>query len=438
MPWLETRPTEYRVCRLLRGDALPDRARRMTELQQSTDVRLAADGGTPIRKEPFPPWPHFAADEVEAAANVLRSGKANYWTGEECRQFEAEFAAHCEVDHAVAVANGSVALELVLSALDIGRGDEVIVPARTFIASASSVILVGARPVFADVDPVSQNITVDTIRPLCSPKTKAIIAVHLAGWPCEMEPIRKLAEELGLKVIEDCAQAHGATYNGHPVGSFGDAAAFSFCNDKIMSTGGEGGMVVTNDAKLWERMWAYKDHGKNYDTVYHKKHGPGFRWLHESFGTNWRLTEFQAAIGRAQLRKLADQVDTRLGHAAHLTSRLRELPALRLTEPPSHVRHSYYKYYMFLRSERLRSGWDRDRVLTAINAEGVPCFVGSCSEVYLEKAFDTDDLRPRKRLPVASELGESSLMFQVHPTLGTSEIDDLCRAAAKVLHVASC
>ena len=383
------------------------------------------------------PWPSFGQDEIETAANILRSGKVNYWTGDEGRQFEKEFANYAGCNHAIALANGTVALELALYVLGIGPGDEVITTSRTFIASASCAVMRGARPMMSDVDRASQNITAHTIKPMITPKTKAIIAVHLAGWPCDMDSIMVLAREYGLKVIEDCAQAHGATYKGKPVGSLGDMAAFSFCQDKIISTGGEGGMLTLNDRNLWEKAWAYKDHGKTCDAVYNRQHPAGFRWLHESFGTNWRLTEMQSAIGRIQLRKLPEWVRIRRQNAAILTESFSRMPALRVTVPPDHIGHAYYKYYVFVRPERLKTGWNRDRIMDAVCAEGIPCFSGSCSEIYLEKAFDLHGFRPKERLKNARELGESSLMFLVHPTLDEQNMVDTCNAVKKVMMVAS-
>jgi len=397
----------------------------------------AVSGGEPIRTIPLPPWPFFTDDEIQAASAPLKSGRVNYWTGMEGRLFEQEWADFAGCEYAVAVANGTVALELALHALGIGPGDEVIVPCRTFIASASCAVVRGVTPVMADVDPVSQNITAETAAAVLTPQTKAIIAVHLAGWPCEMDPILELAREKGLYVIEDCAQAHGATYKGRPAGSFGDAAAFSFCQDKIVTTGGEGGMLTTNRREVWERAWSYKDHGKSYDAVYHREHPPGFRWLHESFGTNWRLTEMQAAIGRVQLNKLPAWVEKRRRNAAILTERFAELPALRVTLPPEDIGHAYYKYYAFLRPEALRDGWNRDRVIEAIRAEGIPCHSGSCSEIYLEKAFEKEGLQPAQPLPIAKGLGETSLVFLVHPTLSETDMDDTARAVEKVLQFAT-
>lgn len=387
-------------------------------------------------KRTLAPWPHFEEDEIEAAVRVLRSGKVNYWTGEEGRWFEKEFAAFAGCEYAVAVANGSVALELALYALGIGAGDEVVVTSRTFVASASSVVLRGAKPIFADVDPDSQNITAETIRAALTPRTKAIIAVHLAGWPCEMDEIMALAREHGLWVIEDCAQAHGATYKGRPVGCLGHVAAWSFCQDKIITTGGEGGMLTTNDHALWEKAWSYKDHGKSYEAVYHRQHPPGFRWLHESFGTNWRMTEMQSAIGRVALRKVPRWVAVRRRHAEILTERFLQTPGLRVTLPPDHIGHAYYRYYVFVRPEALKPDWSRDRIMVELNQQGIPCNVGSCSEVYLEKSFEQAGLRPPQRLPIAKQLGETSLAFLVHPTLSEEDMQDIANTVAKVMHKA--
>jgi dTDP-4-amino-4,6-dideoxygalactose transaminase len=380
---------------------------------------------------PFAPWPYFEDDEIAAVTSVLRSGKVNYWTGQEGRLFEAEFAQSVGAKYAICLANGTVALELALQALGIGRGHEVITTARTFIASASCIVMRGARPVCVDVDLDSQNITAETIRHAITPRTKAIIVVHLAGWPCDMDPILELAAEFGLYVIEDCAQAQGAMYKGRPVGSMGHAAAFSFCQDKIMTTAGEGGMLTTNDPALWERAWSFKDHGKSYDAVYNREHGEGFRWLHESFGTNWRMTEVQAALGRVALKKVPGWVETRRRHANALTKTLSGLPGLRIPTVPDSVHHAYYKYYAFVRPEMLQVGWDRNAIMRAIKTEGVPCFVGSCSEIYLEKAFVARRKHPT--LPVTRVLGETSLMFLVHPTLSDEQIALTCRTIEDVI-----
>ena len=386
---------------------------------------------------PFSPWPSFTEEEADAARDVILSNKVNYWTGQETRSFEKEFAEWSGTDYAVALANGTVALDLALKALGIGAGDEVIVTSRTFLASVSSIVNAGAIPVFADVDLDSQNFSAQTIQAVLTPRTKALICVHLAGWPCDMDPIMALANEYGLKVIEDCAQAHGAHYKGRPVGSIGHIGAWSFCQDKIMTTGGEGGMVTTNDRQLWADMWAYKDHGKSWEAVYEREHAPGFRWLHESFGTNWRMLEVQAVIGRIQLRRMQDWHRARLNNAQSIWKAARQLPALRVPVLPDDAVHAAYKCYVFVRPDCLKSDWSRDRILNEVSARGVPAFAGSCSEVYLEKAFDNTDWRPVQRLVNARELGETSMMFMVHPTLTAQEIALTCKVISEVVQLAS-
>lgn len=390
----------------------------------------------PATAASFPSWPRFEEDEVEAAAAVLRSGRVNCWTGEECRAFEREYAAFLGVRHAVALTNGTVALELALRGLGIGPGDEVVVACRTFIASASCAVAVGARPVFAEVDRDSQNVTAATVAAALTPRTRAVVCVHLAGWPCDMDAIGALARERGIHVVEDCAQAHGATWRGRPVGSFGHVAAFSFCQDKILTTGGEGGLLATDDEALWERAWAYKDHGKSFDAACRRSHPPGFRWLHESWGTNWRLTEPQAAIGRIQLRKLPAWTERRRRNAAILRGRLAALPALRIPEPPPEAGHACYKFYAFVRPERLRAGWTRDRVIAEVAARGVPCLVGSCGEIYRERAVPAS-WRPPTPFPVAEELFATSLMLLVHPTLGDADMERMASVAAAVMDAAT-
>lgn len=386
---------------------------------------------------PFSPWPSFTEEEGNAVKDVLLSNRINYWTGTECRDFEKEFAKWSESQYAIAVANGTVALDLALNALGIQAGDEVVVTPRTFLASASSIVNAGGIPVFADVDRDSQNITAESIEKVLTDKTRAIICVHLAGWPCDMDPIMALAEKHHLAVIEDCAQAHGAKYKGKPVGSIGHIGAWSFCQDKIMSTAGEGGMVTTNDETLWKKMWAFKDHGKSYDAVYHKEHAPGFRWLHESFGTNWRMTELQGVVGRIQLKRMPEWHQKRIRNAQAIWQTAQAIPALRVPSIPEEITHAAYKCYLFVEPEKLKDKWNRDRIIEEIVARGVPCYSGSCSEVYLEKAFDNTGWRPQERLPHAKELGETSLMFLVHPTLTETEIEKTCKILAEVMAEAS-
>lgn len=384
---------------------------------------------------PFSPWPAFTEEEGEAVKEVLLSNKVNYWTGQECREFEKEFAAFADCSHAVALGNGTQALELALHAVGVGPGDEVITTPRTFVASASAIVMLGAKPAFADVDLNSGNITEDSIEAVLTEKTKAVVVVHLAGLPADMDPIMALSEKRGFKVIEDCAQAHGARYKGRSVGSIGHIGAWSFCQDKIMSTGGEGGMVTTNDENLWSMMWSRKDHGKCHQAVY-GEHPPGFRWLHNSFGTNARMTEMQAAIGRIQLVRMPEWTAKRQANATVIDAVAKKFDVVQTLEVPAGCENAYYKHYLFIRPENLAKDWARDRIVDEINARGVPCFQGTCAEVYLEKAFDETGWRPEQRLPNAKLLGETSLMFLVHPTLTKEEIDKTCRVLADVLRAA--
>jgi len=386
----------------------------------------------------FSDWPSFTQEEADAVHKVLLSNLVNYWTGKEGRKFEEEFAQWSGTKYAIALANGTVALDLALKALNIGSGDEVIVTSRTFIASVSSIVNAGATPVFADVSSESQNITPESIERKISKQTKAIMCVHLGGWPCEMDEIMELAKNNDLFVIEDCAQAHGAKYKGKPLGGIGHIGCWSFCQDKIMTTGGEGGMVTTNDRDLWLKMWSYKDHGKSWEAVYECEHPPGFRWLHEGFGTNWRMMEMQAAIGRIQLNRMDSWHQSRVENAERILMIADQFPSLfRVERPSAELEHAYYKCYLYVRPEELAKGWSRDRIIQQITDRGVPCFSGSCSEVYLEKAFDGTEFRPDKRLPVAKTLGETSLMFLVHPTLKGEEIQKTCDAIVEVAQLAS-
>jgi len=389
---------------------------------------------------PFSSWPSYTEEESQAVSQILLSNKVNYWTGKECRKFEKEFAEFAGTQYAIAVSNGTTALDLAFVALEIGEGDEVIVTSRTFLASVSSIVNTGAKPMFADVSLDSQNITAASISKVLTDKTKAIVCVHLAGWPCDMDPIMELAEKNNLFVIEDCAQAHGAKYKGCSVGSIGHIGAWSFCQDKIMTTGGDGGMVTTNNLQLWSRMWSYKDHGKSWEAVYEREHPPGFRWLHDSFGTNWRMTEMQAAIGRIQLTRMADWSSKRLSNANAIWNASKKLNHLRVPnlscvscqnkcDQATGCAHAGYKCYVFVEGNEA----DRNAIMASINDQGVPCFSGSCSEVYLERAFDNTSFRPKERLPNAKLLGETSLMFLCHPTLTKDEIQKTCEVITSVV-----
>ena len=408
----------------------------MTGALMSVDVELARTAEVPPPRKSA--WPRYEADEIQAVAEVLGSGQVNsLHHGKMCRRFESEMAELCEMPHAIAVTNGTAALELALNALGVGVGDEVIVPARSFMASASCVVTCGASPIFADVDRDSQNITAETIEAVLSPRTRAVIVVHLAGWPCNMEPIVALAQKHDLLIIEDCAQAPGAFHNGRPTGSFGDAAGFSFCTDKIISTGGEGGMLLLRDRSAWKRAWALKDHGKDPDNYAAIVPGPDFLWLHDSVGSNYRMTEMQAAIGAAQLSKLPRWLAARRANAAALESELTGLKALRLAIPAQHTDHARYKYCAFVRPEHLKAGWDRRRIIQEAVSQGLSCTAGSCPEIYREAAFTDYSLRPASRLPIAQELGETSIMLPVDHTLSQEDMSVVGKRLRKIIELAT-
>ena len=382
-------------------------------------------------------WPCFSQDEADAVSNVLLSNKVNYWTGQEGKKFESEFANWCNTKYSVALANGSVALEIALKALGIGPGDEVIVTPRSFIASVSCVVNVGAKPIFADIDLNSGNISPLSIKGLISKKTKAIICVHLAGFPCEMDKIINLSLKNNLYVIEDCAQSHGAKYKGKPVGSIGHIGCWSFCQDKIMTTGGEGGMITTNDENLWRKVWSMKDHGKSIQSVYETKYPSGYKWLHDSFGSNLRMTEMQATIGRIQLKRVGEWNDKRSENANTIIDVFKKYDSLiRIPKVENIFDHAWYKLNVYVKIEGLANNWNRDRIIEEINELGIPCYSGSCPEIYLEKAFD-DYSRPKERLNNAKELGLTTLMFLVHPSLSKSDVKNTCNVLDLVLQKAA-
>lgn len=390
-----------------------------------------------MKKPMYATWPKYDQEIIKAVQNVLKSGRTNQWVGDHVYAFEKEYAEYLGVKHAIAMANGTVSLDVALRVLGIGSGDEVIVTCRSFVASASTVGMSGAVPIFCDVDPVSGNMTAESIQAVMTPKTRAVIAVHLAGWPCEMDSIVKLCRKNKLALIEDCAQAHGATYRGQPVGSFGDFASFSFCQDKIFSTGGEGGLLVTNKTALWKQAWSMKDHGRDFDVVFNQKSGTSFKWMVNSFGSNYRMSEMQAAIGRIFLQKLDEMVAQRRKHANRLNDAFKQTRGLCINAVPDHIEHAYYKYYVQIDTNMLKSRLSRDTILSQVSGQGIPCGSGSCAEIYREKAFKQyrkqQGYAPQKRLPVARKLGDTSIMLQVHPNLTPAWIDYVIQTIRKVV-----
>lgn len=372
------------------------------------------------------PWPSYDQEEIKAACATLQTGLVNYWTGEIGRTFEQAFAAHCGTPYAVAVANGSLALELALLALNIGPGDEVIVPCRTFVATALGVLRVGAKPVIVDVDGQSQNITLKHIKAAWSARTKAVIVVHIGGLPCEMTPIMQWVAQQGAYLVEDCAQAQGARYRGKMVGSLGTVGVFSFCQDKIMSTGGEGGMLVTHDRRIWQAAWSIKDHGKHPSALMSTS-PMAYRWLVQQVGTNMRMTEFQAAIGLAQLKKLPDWLAKRNHYAQILDTYLADCAMVQTTKVPPYMYGAYYKYYGFLAPQYRH--WQRlllQRLLTL----GIPARLGSCPDISEEQALQA--YRHGQHLE-ATLLGQTSFMLPVHPTLTEPMVHQMGQLVRRLL-----
>lgn len=359
-------------------------------------------------------WPKFSEKMINSVRDVLESGKVNQWTSDKVNKFEKKFAEYLHVKHAVAVFNGTVALELCLKTLDLKENDEIIVTPRTFIASASCIAWNGITPVFVDVDINSQNITLENIKKAITQKTKAVILVHLAGWPCELEEICDYCKNNNIFVIEDCAQAHGAKYKNKCVGTWGDINAWSFCQDKIMTTGGEGGMITTNNTELFKKAWSIKDHGKDYDLCFGTDHHTGFRWLHQNIGTNWRMLPMQAVIGSIALDELENWVSHRRKIANIYNNILKDVHGVRLTIPNADlIYHSYYKYYFFIEPDKFKIS--RDEILELINKEGIFSQIGSCGEVYKEKALVK--FAPKEDLPIAKKLFETAILLKCDPTI---------------------
>jgi dTDP-4-amino-4,6-dideoxygalactose transaminase len=307
----------------------------------------------------------------------------------------------------------------------------VIVASRSYVASASCVLIVGATPVFADVDIASGNLSAETIAPHITKKTKAVIPVHIGGLPSDMPGIMQLAEQQNIKVIEDCAQAHGASIANVKVGGWGHAAIFSFCQDKIISTGGEGGMLVLDDEQAYKAAWAYKDIGRDFDAVYHQQHPPGFRWYTHTAGSNFRMTEVQAAIGLKQLSKLNAWISRRNVIAQKLVAALSQASFIKFPSVShSDVTHAYYRVYGLI---DLKSQSDaenhslRNEFVASLSEMGLPCFSGSCSEIYLEKAFES--YYDGQRMPNAKYYAERAFCLLAHPTI----TDDQVNQAVKLI-----
>jgi perosamine synthetase len=383
--------------------------------------KLAIDGGPKTRREAFPRWPLLGPEDIAAVAEVLDSGKLTQLSGRSVGDFERAFAKWHGAEHCVATSSGTTAIHAALIALGVAPGDEVIVPAHTFIASATPVLHQGATPVFADVDERTFCISPDSVRERITERTRAIIAVHLNGHPADLDALLEIARPRGIAIIEDAAQAHGATYKGRKAGTIGEAGCFSFWEDKIITTGGEGGAILTADASLAERMRRIRHHGE----------GPieGARaYYHLELGYNYRMTAMQAATGLVQLRKLEEYLIARRRNATHLSERLGEIPQV---EPPfiaDYAVHSYYKYVCRLRRD---SGIDIARFVSAVAAEGLPISRRYPTPLPQQPVFRNAGLADAA-CPVADRLSSELFTMLVHPTASVADMDDYVTAIAKV------
>lgn len=360
----------------------------------------------------YPKWPTYSSSEIKKVKEILNSGKVNYWTGDNCNNFENKFAKHFNKKFGISVATGSIALDLAIKSLNLKKNDQVLVTPRSYIASASCVISQNLMPIFVDIDLNSQNILYEDLKKKITRNTKAIILVHLAGYPCDMDKIVKICKKYKIKIIEDCSQAHGAKYNSKFVGSFGDIAIWSFCNDKIMSTGGEGGMLLTNNYQYYKKIFALKDCGKNIDKIKKNTFKPKFQWIHDSIGNNFRMTEMQAAIGIIQLRNLNKWVKKRNSFSLKINKVLSKFSYIRTTKIPSNIFHSFYRCYFFLNKKIIKNKFTREALIKTLKKYNIDCNVGSCPEIYLEGAFKK--IKNVKRLKNAKILGETSVALFVN------------------------
>ena len=390
-----------------------------------------------MKKHKFSSWPSYSKLELKAVSKVLSSGKVNYLYGQYGKIFEKNFARYINTKYSIAISNGTVALELALLSLSLNHNDEVIVTPRSYFSSASSILKVGLKPIFADIDINSQNITLDSIKKLINKKTKVIICVHLAGFPCDMNEISSFARKKKIKIIEDCSQAHGAKIKNKKVGSFGDISVWSFCNDKIISTGGEGGMLTTNHRKYWQFMWSYKDQGKNYQKFFSKKNNNKFKYIHDNIGSNFRITEIQSIIGIIQLQNLDKNIKLRNIYAKLINKTLIKFPSVQTTKIKKYYIHSYYRYYFFINQKYLKKKWNRDKILKKISSYNINCGTGSCPTIYKEKPFRNIFKTHKRKFINAEKLGKSSISLAIHHKLNYKEVILICNILNKVLKEAT-
>ena len=381
----------------------------------------------------FSEWPKYSKFEIAEASKVIKSGKVNYWTGSKCTEFEELYKKKFKLNYAISVANGSVALDAAVSVLNLTSKDEVIVTSRSYVSTASCLQSTKAKVIFADVDLNSQNISIQDLSKKISIRTKAIICTHLAGWPANILEIKKIINNKKIKIIEDCSQAHGARIQKKYVGSFGDIAVWSFCNDKIISTLGEGGMIACKDRILWKKLWAYKDCGKNYDKIFQKKKNNLFKWVHDYKGTNLRMTEVQAAVGIIQLKKLENMINKRKFNCDYIWKNIKKNNFIFVPKIDKDIFHSGYRCYLTTKNNKIRNN-----LIKYLNQFGIDANQGSCPEIYKERRFYNKQQKSIF-LKNANKLGKISISLPSHHLISkkqllhiTSTINDFINNKIKI------
>lgn len=374
----------------------------------------------------FNTWPTFTEKEIKVANKVIASGKVNYWTGIYCKKFELNFKKKFGLKHTISVANGSLALDAAVNVLNLKKNDEVIVTPRSYVSSASCVQKTSAKIRFVDVDLNTQNISIDEIKKNINSNTRLIICVHLAGWPCDIEKIKKIIGKRNIRIIEDCSQAHGAMINGKYAGSMGDISVWSFCNDKIISTLGEGGMISCKSDNLFKKIWAYKDCGKNLDKVLKKNKNNLFKWIHDFDGTNLRMTEIQAAVGNVQLEMLDNMIRKRSKNSSLIWKNILKSENIFAPIIPKNILHAGYRCYLFAKNKNTRN-----RFITHLNKNGIDANQGSCPEIYREKRFSR--YNNYKVLKNAKKLGDISVSLPSHHLIDKKGINFLINQINKFI-----
>lgn len=349
--------------------------------------------------------PQIGEEEIEAVVKVMKSGGLTHGlgAGPMVTKFEKSFSGFAKAKHGVAMSSGTAALHSTLVAAGVGQGDEVILPSFTFVATAEVVVMAGAKPVFVDIDPDTYNVSPDKIEKAVTGKTKAIIPVDLYGLPADMQPIREIADKHGLRIIEDAAQAHGASYRGKPPGAFADAACWSFYASKNMTTG-EGGMITTNDDQMTEKLQLMRSHGEKekYKSV--------------MLGHNYHMPEIEAAIGSAQLRKLPKFVAKRRENARILSRQLGKTKSLKLPEEPEGYKHSWYLYTIRLKNAKKER---RDKVVEELRQKGIGAVVCYVNPIHLMPFYGKFG---KYKLPVTEKASEQVLSLPVHPGVNRKQI----------------